>query len=204
MVRIIEIDESDDSLERLNLEDYNSGDFKEYLSDDDIDATLATMTTMTTIEIKTNVHTDPRATSPSITVTVTVKMDDDNNNDMERRRIRNHKRAIHRHCVAKRYQDQNYDSYDYSNHGLRNDTNIGRDARNVIISKKHEKEKVEAYSPTSNYHMPKDHSREPRKRPHPNIGHQHNSAPSTSYGPQNKKANTTQERFKQALRKCYP
>ena len=32
--------------------------------------------------------------------------------------------------------------------------NVGRDARNVIISKKKEREEIEAYSPSSNYRIP--------------------------------------------------
>ena len=32
--------------------------------------------------------------------------------------------------------------------------NIGRDARNVIISRKKEREEIEAYSPSSNYCIP--------------------------------------------------
>ena len=32
--------------------------------------------------------------------------------------------------------------------------NIGRDARNVIISRRKEREEVEAYSPSSNYRIP--------------------------------------------------
>ena len=32
--------------------------------------------------------------------------------------------------------------------------NVGRDARNVIISRRKEREEVEAYSPSSNYRIP--------------------------------------------------
>ena len=49
------------------------------------------------------------------------------------------------------------DDYDYSNSDLRNVINIGRDARNVIISRKNKREEIEAYSPSSNYRIPKDH-----------------------------------------------
>jgi len=35
--------------------------------------------------------------------------------------------------------------------------NIGRDARNVIISRRKEREEIEAYSPSSNYRIPEDH-----------------------------------------------
>jgi len=39
MVRLMEIDNDDDSMERINLEDYNSDEFNEYLSDDDLPPT---------------------------------------------------------------------------------------------------------------------------------------------------------------------
>ena len=36
MARLMEIEDKDDSMERVNLDDYNSNDYKEYLSDDDM------------------------------------------------------------------------------------------------------------------------------------------------------------------------
>ena len=36
MARLMEIEDEDDSMERVNLDDYNSNDYKEYLSDDDM------------------------------------------------------------------------------------------------------------------------------------------------------------------------
>jgi hypothetical protein len=55
--------------------------------------------------------------------------------------------------VAKKQQGKNYD---YSNSDLRNVINIGHDACNVIISRKKERKEIEAYSPSSNYHIPED------------------------------------------------
>ena len=45
-------------------------------------------------------------------------------------------------------------NYDYSNSDLHNVFNIGHDARNVIISRRKEREEIEAYSPSSNYRIP--------------------------------------------------
>ena len=36
MARLMEIEDKDDSMERVNLDDYNSNDYKEYLSDNDM------------------------------------------------------------------------------------------------------------------------------------------------------------------------
>ena len=37
-VWLMEIDDEDDPMERVNLDDYNSNDYKVYLSDDDMQA----------------------------------------------------------------------------------------------------------------------------------------------------------------------
>ena len=50
-------------------------------------------------------------------------------------------------------QEQQGDNYDYSNNDLHNVINIGRDARNVIISRRKECKEIEAYSPSSNYRI---------------------------------------------------
>ena len=42
--------------------------------------------------------------------------------------------------------------------------NIGHDARNVIISRRKEHEEIEAYSPSSNYHIPAHASASFKKR----------------------------------------
>ena len=42
--------------------------------------------------------------------------------------------------------------------------NVGRDARNVIISRRKEREEIEAYSHSSNYHIPANASASFKKR----------------------------------------
>ena len=59
--------------------------------------------------------------------------------------------------VTERHKKHRGDSYDYSNSDLRNIINIGHDARNIINSKRWEREEIEAYSPISNYRIPKDY-----------------------------------------------
>ena len=59
-----------------------------------------------------------------------------------------------RQRLANRQQEQQGDNYDYSNCDLRNVINVGHDARNVIISRRKEHKEIEAYSPSSNYHIP--------------------------------------------------
>ena len=56
------------------------------------------------------------------------------------------------------------DSFDYSNSDLHNVINIGRTAKAVVINKREDHEKVEAYSPTSNYRIPNIDGYNPRKR----------------------------------------
>ena len=53
---------------------------------------------------------------------------------------------------------------DYSNSDLRNVINIGRDARNAIISRRKELEEIDAYSPSSNYRIPAHASASFKKR----------------------------------------
>ena len=69
-----------------------------------------------------------------------------------------------RQRLANRQQEQQGDNYDYSNSDLRNVINIGRDARNVIISRRKEREEIEAYSPSSNYRIPAHASASFKKR----------------------------------------
>ena len=65
MVRISELHESDDDLmEHVNLDDYNSDDYDEYLSDN-MEATPPPVT-----EVKTTIKQDPPAAPPTVTVTV--------------------------------------------------------------------------------------------------------------------------------------
>ena len=70
MVRISEVQEPEgDSTERLNLDDYNSDDFDEYLSDN----TETTPPTITEAQATTNE--DLPAPPPPPAVTVTVQLD---------------------------------------------------------------------------------------------------------------------------------
>ena len=82
----------------------------------------------------------------------------------ERRHVRNQKRAFRRHHVANRHQEHRGDNYDYTNNNLRNVINIRHGARNVIISRRKEREEIEAYSPSSNYHIPEDRLGSSKKR----------------------------------------
>ena len=50
--------------------------------------------------------------------------------------------AFRHQRVANHQQEQQGDNYDYSNSDLRNVINIGRDARNVIISRRKEHEEI--------------------------------------------------------------
>ena len=80
MVRLMEIDNDDDSMKRVNLDDYDSADFKEYLSDDEI--------LTTTAEVTANFKSEPHRPPPS--VKVTIKMEgEDNDHEQERRRTGN-------------------------------------------------------------------------------------------------------------------
>ena len=149
MVRISEVHEpEDDSTERLYLDDYNSDDFDEYLSDN-METTPPTVT-----EAQVATKQDLSAPPPAVIVTVQLEEQHAAENLYERRRLLNPKRAFRRQRLANRQQEQQGDNYDYSNSDLRNVINIGRDAHNVIISRRKEREEIEAYSPSSNYHIP--------------------------------------------------
>ena len=71
--------------------------------------------------------------------------------------------------TADRRQERQGDNYDYSNSDLHNVINIGRDARNVIISRRQEHEEIQAYSPSSNYRIPEDHPGSSKKCKHMNA-----------------------------------
>jgi hypothetical protein len=149
MVRISVLHESDDnSMERVNLDDYNSDDYDEYLSDN-MEATPSAVT-----KVKTTIKQYALAAPPAVTVTVQLEEEPVAENLYVRRRLLNQKRAFRRQCAANRRQEQQGDNYDYSNSDLRNVMYIGHDARNVIISRKKEHEEIEACSPSSNYHIP--------------------------------------------------
>ena len=149
MVRISKVQESKgDSTECLNLDDYNSDDFDKYLSDN-MKTTPPTIT-----EAQATIKQDPPAPPPTVIVTVQLEEQHPTEDLHERRHLLNQKRAFRRHRLANSQQEQQGDNYDYSNCDLRNVINVGRDARNVIISRKKEREEVEAYSPSSNYRIP--------------------------------------------------
>ena len=71
---------------------------------------------------------------------VTVQLDEQNPAEdlYERRRQLNQKRAFRRQRLANTLQEQQGDNYDYSNCDLCSVINIGRDARNIIISRRKE------------------------------------------------------------------
>ena len=52
MVRLLEIKDDDVSMERVNLDDYNSDDYKEYLSDEDMLDDPATAQAKATLEYR--------------------------------------------------------------------------------------------------------------------------------------------------------
>jgi hypothetical protein len=89
-------------------------------------------------------------------VTVTVQLEEQHPAEdlYECRHLLKTKRAFRSQRLANSQQEQQGDNYDYSNCNLRNVINIGRDARNVIISRRKEREEVESYSPSSNYRIP--------------------------------------------------
>ena len=147
MVRIAEEPEGDPT-ERLNLDDYNSDDFDEYLSDN-METTPPTIT-----EAQATTKQDPPAPPPVMTVTVQLEEQHLAEDLYERRRLLNQKRVFRRQRLANSQQEQQGDNYDFSNCDLRNVINVGRDALNVIISRRKECEEIEAYSPSSNYRIP--------------------------------------------------
>jgi hypothetical protein len=76
---------------------------------------------------------------------------------------------------------------------LRTIINVGRDARNIIITRQQERDEMEAYSPT-NYHIPLDYLGTTRKRK-PEVGEQPT---------RRKKTLSSKERFEEALHKRCP
>ena len=145
-------------MERLNLDDYNSDDYDEYLSDN------METTPPTVPEAQATTKQDLPAPPPAVTVTVQLEEQHAAEDLYERRLLLNQKRAFRRQRLANRQQEQQDDNYDYSNSDLRNVINIGRNARNVIISWRKEREEIEAYSPSSNYRIPAHASSSFKKR----------------------------------------
>jgi hypothetical protein len=104
------------------------------------------------------------APPPAVTVTIQLEEQHAIEDLYEHRRLLNQKRAFRRQHLANRQLEQQGDNYDYSNSDLHNVINIGHDARNIIISRRKEHEEIEAYSPSSNYHIPAHASSSFKKR----------------------------------------
>ena len=101
MIRISELHEpEDDSTERRNLDDYNSDDYDEYLSDN-MKTTPPAVT-----EVKATIKQDPPAAPPAITVTLQLEEKPAVEDLYERRRLLNQKRAFRRQRVENRRQEQ--------------------------------------------------------------------------------------------------
>ena len=98
MVRISEEPEGDPS-ESVNLDDYNSDDFDEYLSDN-IETTPPTIT-----EAQATTKQDPPAPPPVVTVTVQLEEQHLAEDLYEHRRLLNQKRAFRCQCLSKRQQE---------------------------------------------------------------------------------------------------
>ena len=99
MVRISEVHEPEDNyMERLNLDDYNSDDFDEYLSDN-----METIPPMIT-EAQATTKQNPPAPPPVVTVTVQFEEQHPAEDLYERRRLLNQKRAFRRQRLANRQQ----------------------------------------------------------------------------------------------------
>ena len=107
--------------------------------------------------------------------------------------ICNQKHALRHQCVVECHQEQQGDNYDYSNSDLRNVINIGRDAHSLIICRQQEQEGIVSYNPTSNYRIPEDYSRPPRKRWHVNVDSR------TSRDQRRAKAASAEEHFNNLL-----
>ena len=91
MIRIYEVQEPDcDPTERLNIDDYNSDDFDEYLSDN-METTPPTIT-----EAQATTKEDPPAPPPVVTVTVQPDERHPAEDLYERHRQLNQKRAFRR------------------------------------------------------------------------------------------------------------
>ena len=107
MAHISELHEpEDDSMERLNLDHYNSDDYGKYLSDN-METTPPVIT-----EVEAMVKQDSPAPPPAITVTVQLEEQPAAEDLYERRRLLNQKRVFRHQRVADRRQEQQGDNYD--------------------------------------------------------------------------------------------
>jgi hypothetical protein len=131
MVRISKVQEpKDDSTELHNLDDYNSDDFDEYISDN-METTPPSIT-----EAQATTKQDPPTPPPAVTVTVQLEEQHLAEDLYERHNLLNQKRAFRHQCLANSQQEQQGNNYDFSNCDLRNVINVGRDARNIIIPRR--------------------------------------------------------------------
>ena len=94
----------------------------------------------TITEAQATTNKDPPAPPLPLAVTVTVQLDEQNPAEdfYERHRQLNQKRAFRRQRLANTLQEQ---QGDYSNCDLHSVINVGRDARNIIISRRKERGK---------------------------------------------------------------
>ena len=92
MLRLLELEDED---ERINLDNYNSDDYKQYFSDEDMLDDLSPAQAKTP-EYRIPPPPPPPPPSPAA-VTVTVKLEDENKEEeMARRRARNQKHTERR------------------------------------------------------------------------------------------------------------
>ena len=101
MVRISEVQEPEgDPTEHLNLDDYNSDDFDEYLSDN-MEITPPTIT-----EAEATIKKDPPAPPPAVTIIVQLEEQHPVEDLYKRRRLLNQKRAFRCQRLANNQQKQ--------------------------------------------------------------------------------------------------
>ena len=106
-----------------------------------------------------------------------------------------------RQRLANTLQEQQGDNYDYSNYDLRSVINVGRDARNIIISRRKEWQEVEAYNPSSNYRIPPKASASFKKHKPATTSTRPQGKPRT---PHQGEQSQSQNRINKALlRKCF-
>jgi hypothetical protein len=120
----------------------------------------------------------------------TIKIQDANDVQKERSKIINAKHAKCRHCMVKIHQPGQSNLFDCSTSDLRTVINAGRDARNVIIAKRQEREEVKAYR-TTNYQISLNYLDTTRKRK-PEVREQPT---------RRKKTLSSKERFEESLHK---
>ena len=91
MLRLLELEDED---ERINLDDYNSDDYNEYLFDN------MEITPPTIIEAKATTKQDPLAPPPAVTITVQLEEQHPAEDLYEHRCLLHQKRAFRRQSLA--------------------------------------------------------------------------------------------------------